>query len=343
MSVSLPDGTSIEYIHDPLGRRIAKRINGVIKEKYLWQGQTRLLAVYDDSDYILGPSDVVNVTILDLYFSGGETVLQKELSEGGYIDLPLLELRVKAAGKTKVQLREDIVTAYVDANILNRNGAVISVEIAMRRQSVVTMIGAIRTPGQYPLGRRDMRLLDVIALAGGVTQSNIKYIYIIRQPRPQALSGLSQKGPAKVNPTGTKTDTPPKNIDDALDELRKGINDALEPKQSVLRLNVTADDSPTADTEPVKDDPANPQAGGKGDKLPPVLDVNPEKLPISKPKEPVASDDRSGGPTRDANDPFGWSQTSYKKNAARVIVVNLRQLERGAQNMNIVIHDHDTT
>ncbi|MDY6950912.1 MAG: RHS repeat-associated core domain-containing protein [Thermodesulfobacteriota bacterium] len=53
LSVSLPDGTAIEYVHDPLGRRIAKKVNGLITEKYLWQGLTRLLAVYDGSDNIL--------------------------------------------------------------------------------------------------------------------------------------------------------------------------------------------------------------------------------------------------------------------------------------------------
>jgi RHS repeat-associated protein len=52
-SVTLPGGTSIEYVHDPLGRRIAKKVNGAIVEKYLWQGLTRLLAVYDGSDGLL--------------------------------------------------------------------------------------------------------------------------------------------------------------------------------------------------------------------------------------------------------------------------------------------------
>jgi RHS repeat-associated protein len=52
-SVTLPGGTSIAYVHDPLGRRIAKKINGTIVEKYLWQGLTRLLAVYDGSDGLL--------------------------------------------------------------------------------------------------------------------------------------------------------------------------------------------------------------------------------------------------------------------------------------------------
>jgi RHS repeat-associated protein len=53
LNVILPDSTLIEYIHDPMGRRIAKKINGAIAEKYLWQGLTRLLAVYDSEDNLL--------------------------------------------------------------------------------------------------------------------------------------------------------------------------------------------------------------------------------------------------------------------------------------------------
>jgi RHS repeat-associated protein len=53
LSVTLPDGKLIEYVHDPLGRRIAKRVDGTITEKYLWQGMTRPLAIYDGSDNLL--------------------------------------------------------------------------------------------------------------------------------------------------------------------------------------------------------------------------------------------------------------------------------------------------
>ena len=53
LSVTLPDTTLIEYVHDPMGRRIAKKVNGIITEKYLWQGLTRLLAVYDGSDNLV--------------------------------------------------------------------------------------------------------------------------------------------------------------------------------------------------------------------------------------------------------------------------------------------------
>ncbi len=45
-SVLLPDGRLVEYDNDALGRRVAKRIDGAIVEKYLWLGRTRLLAVF---------------------------------------------------------------------------------------------------------------------------------------------------------------------------------------------------------------------------------------------------------------------------------------------------------
>jgi RHS repeat-associated protein len=53
LRVAPPDGIVIEYVHDPLGRRIAKKVNGTITEKYLWQGLTKLLALYDGSGALL--------------------------------------------------------------------------------------------------------------------------------------------------------------------------------------------------------------------------------------------------------------------------------------------------
>ncbi|MDL1973176.1 MAG: sugar-binding protein, partial [Deltaproteobacteria bacterium] len=53
LGVTLPDGTLVDYLHDPLGRRIAKKVNGSVTEKYLWQGLTRLLAVFDGTDNLI--------------------------------------------------------------------------------------------------------------------------------------------------------------------------------------------------------------------------------------------------------------------------------------------------
>jgi YD repeat-containing protein len=43
---------AITYRHNALGQRVAKLVDGVVTEKYLWQNLTTLLAVYDANDNV---------------------------------------------------------------------------------------------------------------------------------------------------------------------------------------------------------------------------------------------------------------------------------------------------
>jgi RHS repeat-associated protein len=73
LAVILPDGRVMEYVNDPLGRRIAKKVNGVIIEKYLWQGLTKLLAVYDDSNNLVMRFEYADARIPVAMTKGGIT------------------------------------------------------------------------------------------------------------------------------------------------------------------------------------------------------------------------------------------------------------------------------
>jgi RHS repeat-associated protein len=73
LSVTLPDGRVIEYIHDPLGRRVAKKVDGTIVEKYFWQGLTRLLAVYDGSNNLLMRFEYADARMPVAMTKGGST------------------------------------------------------------------------------------------------------------------------------------------------------------------------------------------------------------------------------------------------------------------------------
>ena len=53
LGIDLTDGRSVTYDHDPMGRRVAKKIDGSVVEKYLWKDNTTLLAVYDASDNLI--------------------------------------------------------------------------------------------------------------------------------------------------------------------------------------------------------------------------------------------------------------------------------------------------
>jgi len=139
---------------------------------------------YSDADYIIGASDILSISILDLFDEGRESVLQRQVSESGYIDLPELAERVKAEGLTEQQLKEAIIQAYSLADILKAQSATVAVTIVAKRQSTFSVLGAVARPATFNVVRRDMRLLEALALAGGVSQPNIRYIYVIRQQLP---------------------------------------------------------------------------------------------------------------------------------------------------------------
>lgn len=68
LRVELPDGRQIDYACDPLGRRIQKKVDGVVAARYLWAGPATLLAVYKPGqpathfEYADGRSPVAIVT-----------------------------------------------------------------------------------------------------------------------------------------------------------------------------------------------------------------------------------------------------------------------------------------
>jgi len=165
---------------------------------------------YSDRDYIIGPTDILDVSILDLLENGVETVLRRQVTTSGHIDLPLLPTKIVAEGQNKEQLTETIKRAY--SHDILRN-PVVSVTIAAKRQSTYSIIGAVAGPGTYQIERRDLRLLNALAAARGITQQNIRYIYVIR-PKPAKVIRSAKTGGDKspaVMPTAASR-TAPKDI-----------------------------------------------------------------------------------------------------------------------------------
>ena len=112
---------------------------------------------YTEKDYVMGPTDILGISILDLYQEGLETVLQREVSDTGFIDMPLLPDRIKAEGLTKDELTQVLIQAYSPGILRNPT---ISVSVLARRQSTYYILGAIQRPNMYLVFRRDMRLLE---------------------------------------------------------------------------------------------------------------------------------------------------------------------------------------
>ena len=321
---------------------------------------------YSDEDYVIGPEDVVSVSILDLFTEGLETVLQRQVTESGYIRLPLLPNRIRAAGLTKERLRENLIEAY-SPDILR--DPTISLAILQQRQNTFSVLGAVARPAQYNIIRRDMRLLESLALAGDITQANIRYIYVIRQSPPKRLLRKTvPKAPADIEkalpplPKIPDSEAPAKEPatepvkepatepategdldEDALRELGealKGPSPTSLPAPSVVpNLSETTSAGPR---------PGPASGKERSAQEPKWRYINGEwvlKSPEPAPKKEVKVEVPPKPPVKkempeESTDPFDWKAAGLS-GMARIIAVDLDRLRNGNPRMNIVVRDKD--
>lgn len=346
---------------------------------------------YHERDYVIGPTDVLDIMIQDLYAIGMETSLRREVSDSGYIDLPQLGSRVKVDGLTGVELMAELNKAYIEAGILSNPD--ISVMVAARRQQTFSAIGAVMRPGTYNIVRPDMRLIDVIALVGGISQPDIEYIFVIRQARPIKIAHAKKTPPADAPIPGLTLPQAPAadgvvKTPATLPAISPATQPAIEPtvkqQRSVLE-NILGDDfadpeKPQTETPAPKEENINPAIvhysealaeGAAATGSPSVAPYEykdgvwqrvkatkpaPDKgkvpaiaSPVTKPADATSSanraTDKTPGVSPDAlvtskDDPFGWDNMQGKE-LVRVIAINLKSLQSGDWQQNIVIREND--
>jgi len=226
---------------------------------------------YVDTDYLIGPADIVSISVLDLFAEGMEATLQRTVSASGYISLPLLEERIKAEGLSVDELREAVAEAYRPGVLRN---PIVSVVIAAQRQSWYSIMGAVENPGQYPIIRKDLRLSQAIAAAGDITQANIDYIYVFRpapairrrveppkpkaappEPlRPEELPELPPEAPPEVPPP---TQPRPETVPETVPATRPEQVPPIEDIEAALReLGALAPGRPREEKPPTRPVPS---------------------------------------------------------------------------------------
>ena len=318
---------------------------------------------YTDQDYVIGPTDVLDVSILDLYAEGLETPLRREVSASGYIDLPQLPRRIKAAGCTGQGLKEAVTKAYIKAQVLLQPS--ISITIAARRQNTYSVLGSVRGPGTFPVVKRNLRLLEALAQAGDVTQTNIRWIYVIR-PAPAVLKSTEPTG-------GTTPKTVPKPGGDQpplkLPDLPSLDGEGQPPKRTPPRqshgegpgrrsartslalaeLHQAMPGSPSQATPAPSPEKAATRPGPAAPARRRVRWVYTNgrwvrtTVVAAPPVRPPAPPAPAGGPrdtSHDLTDRFGWARFD-RSGLGRIIAINLDKLKSGDARMNIVIRDND--
>ena len=113
-----------------------------------------------DGNYVVGPKDVVRVTVFNEPTLSGAWRVEND----GEFSYPFLG-RVRAGGLTLSQI-DDAVTAGLASGYLR--DPQVTVDIDEYRSQSVFVIGEVRTPGKYILPG-EITLLDALAQAGATT------------------------------------------------------------------------------------------------------------------------------------------------------------------------------
>lgn len=133
-----------------------------------------------DSDYIVGPHDVLSVRIY------GEEKLSGRIRIDTDGSFPFEYLgRVKAEGMTTAQIEDYLAKALSDGYLRNPQ---VSVEVAEYRSQAVFVTGEVRSPNKYSLPG-DSTLMDVLTLAGSVTPNAGNWVQITHARRGTQVLG----------------------------------------------------------------------------------------------------------------------------------------------------------
>ncbi len=181
-------------------------------------------------EYVLGPGDLVTVTVFELIMEGAESVQTRRVDNLGMVRLPIIG-PVKFSGKTPSELEQEISDILVRKNLLR--DPTVSVIVQEARQNTYTVIGEPRFGqtafGTYAIVKDDFRLLDAIAQARGIPGS-VKKIYVFRK------ADLYRHQAAPPAPDEVDAAVPPGAGEDAaalIEELMSGQADpteALDPE-----------------------------------------------------------------------------------------------------------------
>lgn len=198
------------------------------------------------TSYRIGPGDVLRVTIFDLISPNEREEYEVSVDARGMIEIPQLG-RIEVVDRTTEEAMEAVVRTIRDRNLI-QDPLVQVLAISQRRQTF-TVVGAVQSPGLYPIPRADYRALEALAAAGAFNEG-ISEIYVIRQVplSDDVITGIVNER-SKSAPTDSTTTTP---------------SSTTQPSGEDL-LNVIDDIAPgSGQPAPAEPAPTEPKAGSPG-------------------------------------------------------------------------------
>ncbi|WP_305097518.1 polysaccharide biosynthesis/export family protein [Croceibacterium aestuarii] len=136
-----------------------------------------------EGPYRIGPYDTLSIQVYNLPKLSNDKI---QVDAGGGIAIPLVG-SLEAAGRTPAELSAQITSSLRAAGVRKPDVAVNMIEISSQ---IVTVTGAVREPGNYPV-QPEMTLMRAVAAAKGSTElTDFKHVVVFRNVDGQRMAAL---------------------------------------------------------------------------------------------------------------------------------------------------------
>jgi polysaccharide export outer membrane protein len=147
----------------------------------------------EETNYVLGPGDVIKITV----YNNPDLTLETRVTELGMISFPLVgELQV--GGMTSTAAEKKLADLLESGNFVKQPQ--INILVAQFQSKMISVLGSVYKPGRYPLDRAT-NLADLLALVGGPTPDGSDLVTIIGKSgkREYDLRSIVDKGDGSQN------------------------------------------------------------------------------------------------------------------------------------------------
>ena len=124
------------------------------------------------TEYRLGAGDVIRINV----YQNPDLTPETRSGESGVVSYPLLG-NVRIGGLTVPQTEKLITDGLRKGNFVKQPQ--VSVLLEQVRGNQASVLGQVNRPGRFPLEIADMRLTDLVALAGGVTANGADTLTVV--------------------------------------------------------------------------------------------------------------------------------------------------------------------
>jgi polysaccharide export outer membrane protein len=339
----------------PTSIGVLDRIDAIEQDESFFSNATPVMPedlVPSELSYYLYPGDTVTLSIFELYQPGIWSSTTRRIDAGGFYRVSEVG-DVRAAGLTPQQFEEEV-KRQLEEKVMRNPQVDVVVEAAGGLR--YTVYGFVSTPGVFSLTSPDLRLLDALAIAGGIPVTTER-VYVIRTV-PLTPEQRPTFDPSRTGGTGATRPAPTQPVD--VEQLIETLPNAgqrpqnpttrpADPGASPGMLPDVEQQQPSTRSEPPIDIDALEA---------PRVETQTPPVDVDQTRPPRPADDGSGDTFIYVEERGEWVRVRGQGNvpagrpgeappdarnivSERIIEVDYARLQRGDSSQNIVVRPDD--